>query len=228
MARTFTEMCSRVVQYELDTDSAMLTLVGYWLNDKYAEISNRTVWSALVKFDYTFPTVANQQGYTLPTDFNTEIFCADITNGARLNKYTEGPWFEERYGAYSVGTISSGTPSRYIISRNQGKILLDPAPDRILTIAFPYCQSVADLTGSGAPVIADIDDILELGAMAEMYAYKKQFQKADYYLKRYEYRLAQRIGQEKSVSNFAQQFIPAGYKIDGTSRLTGDSPYATP
>lgn len=185
-----------------DTSTAFATLIGTWLNDKYLDIARRNLWSAMIHFDYTFATVASTASYDLPADFDQEIYVADITDGAYLVRYTENQWWAERGTAYSGGTISGGTATRYIINRQSGKIILDPTPDAVHTIAMPYKIILAPLSvGTDLVEILDIEHIMVLGALAEAMAYKKQFQKASYYLQRYEYELGRRIAQEKNVVN---------------------------
>jgi len=75
-------------------------------------------------------------------------------------------------------------------------------------------------------IIPDIDYILEFGALAEAFAYKKFFQKADYYNMKYEGALDRRIGQEKAQPNQRYQFIPDnGYSGEVGRPLTGWSSY---
>jgi len=76
-------------------------------------------------------------------------------------------------------------------------------------------------------LIPDIERILELGAVGEAWAYKRQFQKANYYLNRYEIELRRRIGQAKSKINQRYQFVPEGYRIHGIKRLLGEKSYDT-
>jgi len=60
---------------------------------------------------------------------------------------------------------------------------------------------------SNYPLITGIEQILELGATGEAWAYKRQFQKADYYLNRYEIEVLRKVGQEKTKVNQLSQFL---------------------
>jgi len=174
--------------------------------------------NVIINYSYGTPE------YTLPTDFDKEIFVADVTDGFSLKRRTEGLWWQERYSAYQAGMIQSGTSTNYIILREAGKLKLDPAPDAIHTIAMPYKKLITALTSTGTPAIADIEWIMEMGAASEACAYKKQYAKAAYYLQRYEVELARRIGQERSQVNQMYQWIPESGEF-GLHRLTGDNSY---
>lgn len=72
--------------------------------------------------------------------------------------------------------------------------------------------------------IPDIDYIIELGVIAEGFAYKSNFPKADYYNMKYESELAKRIHAEKAVPNQLYQVI-SPQRVNGVTRLTGDLSY---
>ena len=67
---------------------------------------------------------------------------------------------------------------------------------------------------------------LEFGAIGEALAYKKQYQKADYYFQRKEAEVNKRIAQEKAKLNSMLQRVSSGYRVSNVGRLTGDVPYA--
>lgn len=76
------------------------------------------------------------------------------------------------------------------------------------------------------PLIGDTSWIMELGAIGEAWAYKRQFQKADYYLARYEKELRTRISQERSAVNQSYQRVPTG-RNGSLRRFSGDTSYDT-
>lgn len=75
--------------------------------------------------------------------------------------------------------------------------------------------------------IPDLDWILELGAISESWAYKRNFQKANYYLTKYETELRRRIGQERSKANQRYQMISENFRRAGFRRFSGDTSYDT-
>lgn len=81
-------------------------------------------------------------------------------------------------------------------------------------------------TVSNLPLITDISWILELGAIGESLAYKRQMQKADYFLNRYEKEVRTRISQERSQNNQRYQIVPQG-RSGRIRRFSGDKSYDT-
>jgi len=227
MAKAFSVMKTNVGNQVMDTSTAMATLIGVWLNDKYKDVSRRCEWAVLIDDDYTIAvTAAGGATYALPADFDHEIFVADKTNGIVLKRYNTGNWWTERSQDYSGAALQTGQPTKYIIELQSGKVRLDPAPNATLTLAFPYKTIITDLSADAdEPVILDIEFLMEMGAIGEAWAYKKQFNKADYYFQRYETEVNKRVGQERSQINQMYQWISAGYRVHGVSRLTGDNSY---
>lgn len=217
-----------VGNFILDTETQMATLIGNFINDKYRYAARVNEWSALINFDYTFPTVIGTSTYTLPDDFETEIFVANITDGKKLEGFVEGAWFRERYFDYRSGSIDNGDPKNYIILYEANSIYLDPPPEAVKTIAMPYKKLVTALSGDNDTVaIKDLETYLEYAAIAEALAYKKQYQKAEYYRQKSLDELNERIAQERSRSNVAYQRIPVTSMGSKTGRLLGNGSYDT-
>jgi len=228
MAKTFATMKTNVGNFVQDTSTAFATIIGVFINDKYRDVARRHYWSALVNNDYTFNTVAGTATYDLPADFEQEIFVANITDGEEITRYTENNWWKERYSAYQAGSIQRGTIARYVILEESTKIQLDPTPNAVKTIAFPYKKTITELSGNTDTVlIKDIEHVIELGAIGEALAYKKQYAKADYYLQRYEQENIKRITQEKLKTNQKWQRVSETYRVPSVTRLTGDTSYDT-
>ena len=226
MSKTFAVMKTNVGNMVQDTSTSFAVLIGVWLNDKYLDISRRILWSALIDDNYTDLTEVGVAEYTLPTDFDEEIFVADITDGFQLKRYTEGMWWQERSTAYSGATISGGTADRYVMLRESGKMKLDPTPNAIHTLAMPYKKSITALSADASTVaIKDIEYIMELGAVGMAEFYKKQFNKASNYTQLYEYELAKRIGQERSPVNQLFQMNPDSYAPSAIRPMTGWESY---
>lgn len=208
--------------------AATSTLIAVWLNDAYKDISRRCLWSALIDDDYTFDSVASTATVSLEADFDEEIFVADIANGHALQRMTEGMYWEDRNSAYTADAVAEGNPLRYVILREGSVIKLDPTPDTAETYAMPYKKLITDLsTDASTTAIKDIEIAMEMYAVAQGWMYDKQFQKADYYLQRYEYELNKRIAQERSKINQRYQFKSASYTTDRPRYLTGETSYDT-
>lgn len=146
--KTFSTMKTNVQNFLKDTTSAFGTLAGIWINQRYQDAWNRTIWTAAVNDDYTITTVADQATYDLPLDFREELFVANITDGEELVRYKEQFWWKERHSAYLAGSIDSSTnPSRYVILKEKvnstntgfGVIKIDPpCSEANKTFAMPY------------------------------------------------------------------------------------------
>lgn len=300
MAKTLTEMAANVGNMIQDTSTAMSTLIKGWINDGYRDTWRRCVWSESINDDYSFSCVAAQQNYNLPLDFDTEIFVADTTDGFYLNRYNEGNWWRERAGAYSGGSITSGTAIRYVILMEKwnsthtgfGVIKLDPTPSNTHTIVMPYkrkarkliavtetCTTdtenkvissggtfitdgvqVGDIINNTSdstygrvtsvdsetqltadwdicpdgneaitiytyPEILDIETAIECYATSQAEAYKRQYQKSQFWGNRYEQELARRIGQNRAKMNQQYKWIPASAREWNTAPFTGWTSY---
>lgn len=229
MAKTYATMKANVRNNVQNAASA--AIIGVFLNDRYRDIERRCAWSALIDDNKTFTATIDQAEYSISsdlsiTDFEEELFVANVTQGYELERYTEGKWWKERNSAYQDGSITSGTPTRYVIIREAGKIKLDPPPNVADTYAIPYKKFVTDLSADADTTsILDIEWIMELGATGDAWAYDRQFPKADWFLQRYELELRRRIGQERSAVNQKYQRISEAYRVAGIRRLTGNVSY---
>jgi hypothetical protein len=223
MAKAFTTMQDNVANFCQDTSSAFKTKAGIWINEGYQDAHKRHMWESLINHDYTFNSVIDQEEYDLPADFEEELFLANIVAACRLKAYTVQGWWDVRYSAHNDEKIPSGTPERYIILYETSKLKLDPAPLKVEKYAMPYKKTVADLIGSGTSEIRDIDTYLEHYAISQGFAYKREFQKSDYYLNKAEYELQKVIENATSRANRQGQFTGRDY---GASSLSiGDSNY---
>ena len=197
-SKGFSTMQTFVGSQVQDTSAAMKTLIGQWLNEKYHDISHRTLWTDLIDWDKTLESTALTAYLTLTSDFEREVLVADIANGHLLKRHTFGQHYRERAASYQADAITAGNPVEYLVDKVDSKLYLIPTPDTSETYAVPYQKETTDLSTTTAPTIDYIDTIMELGAIGEAWAYKRQFQKAMYYLNRYEIEVRKRVGQEKS------------------------------
>lgn len=159
MEKTFAQMKLNVGNMVMATDTTFAVLIGGWLNDGYQDAWRRHLWSASINNDYTITLVSGTAPYDLPADFEDETNVTDITDGFPLVRYNEGNWWQERGGAYSGGSITRGTATRYVILREKmkvattgyGVIQFDPTPNNIHTIAMPYkrvCNKLISVSGT--------------------------------------------------------------------------------
>ena len=80
-------------------------------------------------------------------------------------------------------------------------------------------------TISNEPLISDISWIIELGATADAFAYKRRMQKSTWFLARFMEATKNRIGEERSVANQVYLLVPEGRHDGRVNRLLGDKSY---
>jgi len=159
MAKTFNEMKTNVGNMVMDTTAAFATLIGRWLNDKYHDVWQKYHFSDVINNNYTLTLISGTAEYNLPSDFEVEMAVSDTTDGFKLGRMNERMWWENRTEAYSGGTITQGTATRYVILQERiksdgsgfGKIAFDPTPNNTHTIAMPYkrkCEDLISVTGT--------------------------------------------------------------------------------
>lgn len=225
MAKGHSTMVTYVGNQVQDTGSPMAALIGQYLNEKYHDISHRTLWNDLIDWDKTLESTATTAYLTLTDDFEREIAVVDIANGHSLKRHTVGQHWMERATSYQADAIPDGNPVEYIVDKVDKKLYLIPTPDTTETYAVPYQIETSDLLTTTAPTIDYIDWIMELGAIGEAWAYKRQFQKANFYLNRYEVEVRKRVGQEKSkMVNQLYQFTGPAFGGAGR-RIWGGQSY---
>jgi len=302
MGKTFSQQKTNVGSQVQDTSSALATKIGVWLNDKYRDIWRRVAWPAVTDDDYTFESVTSQVNYDLPSDFEEELFMANIAQGYALKRQIQGARWRDRTSAYQADSIPNGTPHSYdilpeVINSSGvplGVIRLDPPPAVAETYAMPYKRRHVDLLGttgtcdtdtaskiiasastfitdlvqpgmrvknttdttygyvtsvdsetqltmdtdlcpdgdetftiSNETLIPDIEWMMELGAIGEAWAYKRDFAKANYYLNRYEIEVRRRIGQERSKINQRYQNVSESFRSPHSRHLLGEQSYDT-
>ena len=176
MAKTFTDMVSNVATDIIDTSAEMQSIIGRYINNRYRQVLRATNFE-VIDDDYTIATVVGTQTYSLPANFGKELYVVSSTNNRRLDRTT----FNELGTHYQNQLTEQGTPVQYVIFRDDSdtqKVLLFPIPDAIETLKVPYIVKIrTDLSGTDTP-INDFADLLEVGATADAWRYKRQFTKA--------------------------------------------------
>jgi hypothetical protein len=212
MARQFSDMVTNVGRTVGDTGDTTKTFIKTYLNNRYFDVANRLDWNVFIDNDYTFNSVAGTSEVSLPTGFDSEIALTDITNGSNLVRMTQQEFLQLQASDYASGSRSSGTPERYYISRDDSILTLDPKPSAVITYLMPYKKRVTELSADADTIIInDIEWIMEIGAIADTWSYKRQFQKAAYYESRYEDALQRKIHAEVNQINQIHQAVPATY-----------------
>lgn len=93
-------------------------------------------------------------------------------------------------------------------------MLLHYVPASIITIALPYIIQPQPLTQTYDYPVIDIADLLEIGALADCWRYKRQFSKAQTMELMFGQQLQDYIWQKENQPNMIHQFIPETFNRD--------------
>ena len=216
MAKTFSTLKTNVGNNIHDTSSAMATIIGVYLNNRYRQVLRRlrTCIGDYINDDYTISVTASAQDYTLPSDFVRVIYCFDDTNNTAI----EGVRFEDLASNYPGNLTATGTVSRYAIwtddSGNQ-KIKFHYYPTASITVALPYVVQPANLSGDDdETILIGIDDVVEIGATADAWRYKKKFAMARDYDLLFEKNLGELIFEKECILQDGTRFRPKTFNRD--------------
>jgi len=87
-------------------------------------------------------------------------------------------------------------------------------PAEVITIALPYIVKPLPLSNNYDYPVIEIADLLEIGAMADAWRYKKFFSKAQALEVMFAQQLQDYIWEKENEPNEIKQFIPQGYSRD--------------
>jgi hypothetical protein len=162
----------------LTTDTTFRALALDWLNRTLKNISAMQEgfhWRFL-EATATFPTVAAQSSYSLPTDIDghkvytvtqtTDDRKLDFVPQDQVDKYLPDP------------TVSSGNPKAYTLW--DSSIRLMPIPSSIITMTMRYVKTITALTDAAvsSEIPAKWDDVVLQGMLAKAYKFDKRLDDA--------------------------------------------------
>jgi hypothetical protein len=84
-------------------------------------------------------------------------------------------------------------------------------PSSVITVRVPYIIKPLPMTEDYDYPILDISDLLEAGAMADAWRYKRQFNKAGVYETLFTSRISEYIWDKDNDPNRVYQFKPSTY-----------------
>lgn len=207
--KTFKEIYDNVGADLQDTSSAMATIIKRYINRRYKQIC-RAVNFDIINNDYEIAVSAGTAAYNLPSDFKVEVAAIDKTNGVALTK-TDFGWFHRNS---PTDLVAEGSVDKYMIFNDDTgvkKIQFILVPNQALTIALPYIVMPADLSLESDKPIFEVDDILEVGATADGFRYKRQLAKAQQYDLMFNSMLADFIYSQESNPIQPRVFEPTVY-----------------
>ena len=157
------------------TDTTYRAIVLGWFNRVLKNVSTMQEgfhWRFLEKTS-TFPTVADQLVYDLPTDIDGyKVFDLrqQVTDVKLIYKPQE--WIDEYY---PEPTNTSGNPLFYTVYANAYKLI--PIPSSVMTIYERYIKTITTLEDtalSTTDIPAKWDDVIISGVLAKAYKFDKR------------------------------------------------------
>lgn len=209
MARAFSTMKTNVGLEVQDTSSDMATMIGKFLNRRYFQVLRSINWQ-LINDDYTINVTSGTQDYELPADYGKQIACYDTTNDVNIEVRT----LAELYKEYGDSVADSGAVSRAAIwmdDSGKNKIKFHYKPSSSLTVALPYIIKPTEMSADASTPLMDWGDMLECGARADCYRYKRMFAKAAAEEANFTSMLADHIWEFENQPNQITQLTPSTY-----------------
>ena len=180
MAKTFQIMQAEVGINVMDYSSALATLSGGWLNNRYFDILRKTNYQA-IRDNYEFTMSAGSTMATLPADFGKEVFVYDKTNKTEVDFIS----MAELLDSYVDSLDDNGEIERYTIVETINDVgqrykYFKPhyTPIDDTAIRMPYTISPLALASNGGYAVIGCEDAMILGATADAWRFKRQFNKA--------------------------------------------------
>lgn len=209
MGRDFSVMKTNVGSDVRDTSTTFLAVIGRYLNRRYMEILRRINWS-YINQDYTVATVAGTADYALASDFKTPLYAYDSTNKLKLKRIELEDIFLDSPDTLDV----QGAVSAYAIyTRDNGSkyIRFHQTPNSVITVKLPYIARPAELSADTDEPILGLEDLVEIGATADAWRYKKQFAKATAMETLFERALSDYIWEKDNQADQVHTFKPKPY-----------------
>jgi hypothetical protein len=206
MSRALSVMRTNVGNDIQDTSSDMGDLIDRYLNRRYMDVIRRVNWN-YINEDYTISVTSGTQDYALPSDFKNELYAYDQTNKIKLARIELQDWVR----THENGVNDSGSVEAYAVFKSDdgskyARFFYNPNSN--ITVDFPYLVNPTALSADGDTPALDIEDLMEIGATADAWRYKRQFVKAREYETLYEQKLTDYIWEQESQPNLTHTFSP--------------------
>jgi hypothetical protein len=210
MSRTFEHMKDQVADDIQHTDAAMKILIGRYLNRRYQQVLRAINWNYYNE-DYTIAVTSGTQDYVLPTDFSKELYC--VTNGNPLDKYELDTLAKDFYNSLAT----EGEIKRYaIFYSDDGNqyIRFHYVPNADYSVLLPYTVKPPELNLDADTTVLPVEDLIQMGATADAWRYKRQFNKAGNMELLFNQTLADFIQSKEMQPNEVIQFKPTTFNRD--------------
>ena len=218
MSKNFGTMKANVGTNVMDTSTALATIAGVYLNNRYFDILRRTNFQTIVD-PYNITVTAGDNQYDLAATFGKELYVSDTVNLTQLTYMT----LQDFIDLYKTNPTGTGVSTNYTIvdymstatpAVRTKEIRLYPIPSAGTTLNVPYIIRPAALSGATDNTIIDCEDAIELGATADALRYKRQHGKAQDYEMLYEKAVAMLIWDKENQPAQPHMFTPATFNKD--------------
>ena len=206
MGRDFSVIKTNVSTDIQDTTNTMQTIIGRYINRRYMQIL-RAINFEYVNEDYSISVTAGTSDYALPTDFKVELYAVDSTNGNNLTRID----YQDLSRDYENDLTTSGTVERYIIYRkddNLEYVKFHYTPSTNITVKLPYIVTPTELSADADEPILDLHDLIEIGATADAWRFKRQGGKAQQMELMFNQQFADFIWKQENQPNKVFQLKP--------------------
>ena len=211
----FAQISYNVGQRVGDSSALFGTIINGYINQRYQRIFKKFNWPTISP-SFSISTIAGIQDYQLPTNFKHELYVYDATNKKDIPRVD----FQELERIYSETLQSQGATWKcaiydYLSSGVLSKRLrLFQTPNSVLSILIPYILQPTNMVATTDLPIIDMADLAsELGATADAWRTKRQFQKAADFEVQYEKVIGEMIWSIENDPNRVVQFRPNVYPI---------------
>lgn len=208
--RDFSTMKSNVGADVQDTSTSFSSIIGRYINKRYLDVL-RVCNLQPTNTNYLI-TLATTMA-TLPSDFGKELYCIDSTNNNKLQRAD----VEELTKFDTTMDDTATDPKYYAIYTDQNgakQIMVWATPDTNIVLKLPYQVRPAQLSADADTPLIPCEDILEVGATADAWRYKRQFAKAQAMEAMYADLLSNLIWDTENQPAYPKQFTPTTYDRD--------------
>jgi hypothetical protein len=182
-----------------DTSSAMGAIIKRYINKRYFDILRVC---NLQPVNSTFLLSVTSLA-SLPIDFGKELYCMDGSN----NPFT-------RIDIEEAVRITPSTTEYAIFTDQNGAKQIKIWNTTAQTLKIPYQVKPAELSSTTDTPLIPCEDIIEAGAIADTWRYKRQFQKAQAMEAVYADLMSNLIWDTENQPAYPRQFTPTTYSRD--------------
>ena len=197
--RDFSTMKANVGTDVQDSSSALQTIIGRYVNKRYFDILRLSNWQAVNKtFLISLSSLA-----TLPTNFGKELACLDSSSNPM-----------NRIDIEELARLTPTTSDYCIFSDQNGARQIMTWNTTSVTLQLPYIVKPEALSATTDEPLIPCEDMIEAGAIADVWRYKRQFAKAQAMEVMYADMLSNLIWDYENQPAYPRQFTPTTYSRD--------------